>query len=65
MRVREPSRRGGYLLLQLLLFLHCGGFVFVFREVLRSQHFYNTFITNYGWLVVIGSNLNLALRLLF
>ena len=65
MRVREPRRRGGYLLLQLLLFLHCGGFVFVFREVLRPQHFYNIFITNYEWLVVIGSNLNLALRLLF
>ena len=35
------------------------------REVLRLQQFYNIFITNYGWLIIIGSNLNLALILLF
>ena len=35
------------------------------REVLRPQHFYNIFITNHRWLVVIGSNLNLIPRLLF
>jgi len=35
------------------------------REVLCSQHFYNIFTTNHRWLVVIGLNLNLALRLLF
>ena len=29
-------------------------------EVLRLQHFYNIFITNHSWLVVIGSNLNLT-----
>ena len=32
---------------------------------LRLQHFYNIFTTNHGWLVTIGSNLNLVLRLLF
>ena len=31
------------------------------REMLRPQHF----ITNHRWLVVIGSNLKLTLRLLF
>ena len=34
-------------------------------EVLRLQQFYNIFTTNHGWLVIIGSNLNLVLRLLF
>ena len=34
-------------------------------EVLRPQHFYYIFTTNYGQLIVIGSNLNLTLRLLF
>ena len=29
--------------------------------MLRPQHFYNIFTTNYKWLVVIGSNLNLIL----
>ena len=35
------------------------------REMLRLQHFYNNFTTNHRWLVVIGSNLKLTLRLLF
>ena len=35
------------------------------KKMLRLQQFYNIFTTNYGWLVIIGSNLNLALRLLF
>ena len=39
--------------------------LYIFREVLRPQHFYNIFTTNHGWLVIIGSNLNLALRILF
>ena len=34
-------------------------------EVLYPQYFYNIFITNHEWLVVIGSNLNLTLRLHF
>ena len=37
----------------------------ILREVLRPQYFYNIFTTNHRWLVVIGSNLNLTLRLLF
>ena len=40
-------------------------FFFFFWEVLRPQHFYNIFTTNHRWSVVIGSNLNLTLRLLF
>ena len=44
-----------------LLFLN----IFFYREVLRLQYFYNIFTTNHGWLVIIGLNLNLALRLLF
>ena len=36
-----------------------------FLEVLRPQYFYNIFTTNHWWLVIIGSNLNLTLRLLF
>ena len=35
------------------------------KKMLRLQHFYNIFTTNYRWLVVIGSNLNLTLRLIF
>ena len=35
------------------------------KKVLRSQYFYNIFTTNYMWLVIISSNLNLTLRLLF
>ena len=35
------------------------------REMLRLQHFYNISTTNYKWLVVIGSNLKLTLKLLF
>ena len=41
-----------------------GGFKSI-REMLRLQHLYNIFIANHKWLVVIGSNLNLILRLLF
>ena len=37
----------------------------ILREMLRLQHFYNNFTTNHRWLVVIGSNLKLTLRLLF
>ena len=33
--------------------------------MLRPQHFYNIYKTKHKWLVVIGSNLNLTLRLLF
>ena len=36
-----------------------------FLEMLSLQHFYNNFITNHKWLVIICSNLNLTLRLLF
>ena len=35
------------------------------REMLHPQYFYNIFTINHRWLVVIGSNLNLTLRLLF
>ena len=35
------------------------------RDVLHPQYFYNIFTTNHKWLVVIGSNLNLTLKLLF
>ena len=35
------------------------------KKVLRPQYFYNIFTTNYIWLVVISSNLNLTLRLIF
>ena len=40
------------------------------RIVLRSFekvkcYVHNIFTTNYGWLVIIGSKLNLALKLLF
>ena len=35
------------------------------REVLHSQYFYNIFTTNHRWIVVISSNLNLILKLLF
>ena len=34
-------------------------------EVLRPQNFYNIFTINYMWLIVIGLNLNLILRLFF
>ena len=37
----------------------------LFGEVLHPQHFYNIFETNHRWLVIIRSNLNLVLRLLF
>ena len=32
------------------------------KKMLRPQHFYIIFTTNYMWLIVIGSNLNLTLR---
>ena len=35
------------------------------RKMICLQYFYNIFITNHRWLVVIGSNLNLTLSLLF
>ena len=35
------------------------------KKVLRPQYFYNIFTTNLRWLVIISSNLNLILRLLF
>ena len=34
-------------------------------QMLRLQQFYNIFTTNHGWLVIIGSSLNLVLKLLF
>ena len=37
----------------------------IFKKVLRTQYFYNTFTTNHRWLVIINSNLILTLRLLF
>ena len=42
-----------------------GVVIFLEREMLRLQHFYNIFTTNHMWLVVIDSNLKLTLRLLF
>ena len=35
------------------------------KKMLSLQHFYIIFTANYRWLVVIGSNLKLTLRLLF
>ena len=35
------------------------------KKMLRPQYFYNIFTTNHSWLVIISSNLNLTLRLLF
>ena len=35
------------------------------KKMLRPQYFYIIFTTNYRWLVVISSNLNLTLRLPF
>ena len=35
------------------------------KKVLCPQYFYNIFTTNHKWLVVISSNLNLTLKLLF
>ena len=34
-------------------------------EMLCPQHFYNIFTTNHKYLVVIGLNLNLTLKLIF
>ena len=42
-----------------------GSTVILLWEMLRPQYFYNIFTTNYRWLVIISSNLNLTLRLLF
>ena len=38
-----------------------------FLSVIQKERWYvyNIFTTNHGWLVIIGSNLNLELRLLF
>ena len=33
--------------------------------LIEKCYIHNIVTTNYGWLVIIGSNLNLALRLLF
>ena len=38
---------------------------FLFFEKIKRCYVHNIFITNYQWSVVIGSNLNLTLRLLF
>ena len=35
------------------------------KKKIHSQYFYNIFTINHWWLVVINSNLNLTLRLLF
>ena len=35
------------------------------KKMLHLQYFYNIFTTNHRWLVIISSNLNLTLRLLF
>ena len=35
------------------------------RELLYPQHFYNIFTTNFRWQVIISSNLNSQLKLLF
>ena len=35
------------------------------KEMLGSQYFYNIFTINHEWLVIVGSNLNLTLKLLF
>ena len=35
------------------------------RDVLYLQYFYNTFITNHRWYVVICSDVNSKLKLLF
>ena len=35
------------------------------KKVLHPQYFYNIFTINHRWLIVISSNLNLTLRLLF
>ena len=42
-----------------------GEFIYEVREMFRSQLVYNIFTINYRWLVIIGSNLNLTLRLFF
>ena len=44
---------------------HSPHIFFFNREMLHPQYFYNIFITNHRRLVVISSNLNLTLRLLF
>ena len=44
---------------------HTREYIYYFREVLCPQYFQNTFTTNYKWYVIISSNLNLLLKLLF
>ena len=39
--------------------------LFIYRKMLHLQYFYNIFTTNHMWLVVIGSNFKLMLKLLF
>ena len=40
-------------------------YIYIDKRGNRSQHCYNIFTINYRWLVVIGSNLNITLRLHF
>ena len=35
------------------------------KEVLHLQYFYNIFTNNHKWLVIIGYNLNLSMKLFF
>ena len=54
--------------LKLAILIYELGKTFVIVNVflyIERYHVYNNFTTNHGWLVIIGSNLNLALRLLF
>ena len=44
---------------------HTREYIYYVREVLYPQYFQNTFTTNYKWYVIISSNLNLLLKLLF
>ena len=37
----------------------------ILKKLIRSQYFYNIFTINHRWLIIISSNLNLILRLLF
>ena len=42
-----------------------GDYKALFGFFFKMCYVYNNFTTNHRWLVIIGSNLNLALRLLF
>ena len=44
---------------------HTREYIYYIREILCPQYFQNTFTTNYKWYVIISSNLNLLLKLLF